>query len=304
MICVLAGPDIFERNKRCRELLHGAASRRVAAESGLAAMVESVGQADLFGESVPVVLEDVFGLSNDEQLRLAEHLRGNSQSDQLVIALLEDTKWPAKNGLAEFLKSQKVEQFTTPTPVSLLHWVQTQAADRKIAVDKSVLSQFIERFGGQKAAMATELDKWQWTGKPLDALALEQMPPLGEEAAAFALGDAWADRQAKRALELLRQQWRNQVYAQKVLGMLEWQARQLYSVLLADRSGLGGAELAQATGMSGFALSKSNRLAKKWSLEQVGQSLVMLAELDKQAKSGGGDLEFGLERWVVETFNG
>jgi DNA polymerase III delta subunit len=300
MITVLTGPDIFERNKRCRELLNGTSPRRLAAEDGLAAMVESVGQTDLFGESVPVVLQDVFGLPADGQQRLAEHLRGTNQGEQLVIVLLEDVKW-SKNGLADFLKSQEQEQFAAPTMASLLRWAERQATERQIAVDKSILPQFIERFGGQKAAMATELDAWQWTGKPLDGQALEQMVPSGEEVAAFALGDAWANRQTKHALLLLRQQWRNQVYAQKILGMLEWQARQLYVVLLVDRLGLNGQNLAEATGMSGYSLTKSSRLAKRWSLEQVGQALLLLAELDKESKSGGGDLEFGLERWVVQT---
>jgi DNA polymerase III delta subunit len=299
MLHVLTGVDEFEKQRRRRELVGGRWLRR-SADDGLAAMVEVVGQADLFGEAAAVVLEDVFGLAKDEQQRLAAHLAAAVTSEQMVVVWLSDTKWP-KGDLAEVLQRGRVESFEAPTSGVVVRWLIGQAEALGVKMDKTIAPQMVVQFGGNKFALMTELARLRWRQPAeVNANTLEQLWPVGGEVAVFGVVDRWAEKNTTATLEQLSRLWRQQTAPQLVLSLLERQARLLY---VTKQFELSTAETGRL-GIQPFMLTKLKRWAGKWSADQLRQSLLDLIELDKGAKSGGGELDFGLERWVVQSIAG
>lgn len=299
MLITLLGPDLYASRQRLRELVSERDAVWLSAEDGLSRMMESIGQADLFGQSPSVVLEAVLAMPIVDQKRLAGHLPVALSSDQLVVVMVPDETMSAKNELAAVLQRGRVEQFAASTTAGLMKWVQQESERLHIAVDKSVLPQFISMFGDNKFAMATELARLSWMDQPLlNNASLQTIQPLGVEANVFAVTDAWAQKNMTETLSQLRLLWRQQTASQYALSLFERQARLLYLCFMATPS---GGDMASILNLPRFAATKLMAASKKWSPEAIRRALEGLYQLDTAIKTGRIEPEFGLERWVVES---
>jgi DNA polymerase III delta subunit len=299
MLYVLKGPDEFERRKRLLELVGDQWLRR-SVEEGLGGMLAVIGQADLFGLAPAVVLTEVFSLKGDEQALLAQTLEAVKNMDQVVVIEVEQADWPkAKGPLLDLLQNVTNETFALVAPGQVVRWLSDQAAGMGIQIDKAVLPLLAAQLGYNKMAIASELERLRWRGMIVTEAVLEELLPMGAEVAVFGAMDSWAQQNIALTLSQLRQLWRQQTAAQVVLSLFERQARLLYTVKQFELASPEASKL----GIQPFMLPKLKNWSKKWSVEQLRQTVLDLAELDKQSKSGGLGLEFGLESWVITSIN-
>jgi DNA polymerase III delta subunit len=302
MLYVLMGPDLFERQRRMRDLVGSASVVRQTAYNGLTAMMENIGQADLFGSTSTLVLEGIFDLSADEQGRLAAQLVVAVPSEQIVIVLFSEVQLPVKSALTLVLQQGRVENFELPPSGAMVRWLLTEGERLGVVIDKAAAPEMAAQFGGNKFGLITELQRLRWhEPATVTTATLAQLWPVGAEAAIFGVVDAWAQRNAASTLQQLRQLWRQQTAPQLLLSLFERQARLLYLVLQAEAAGVPVSSWPGQLGIQPFMTTKLKRWSSKWSLGRLQKSLKELVELDQESKSGGGTLDFGLERWVVQS---
>jgi DNA polymerase III delta subunit len=299
MLVTLLGQDEYAAYCRVRELVDGRPSLRFSAAEGIATIAQSVGQADLFGDSTPIVIDDVGKMKNADQEQLAPILGTAINSQQVVAVVLPTDTLPSHASLRGVLEKGRIERMPKPTPAALTQWLKQEAQQRNVRVEMQALTLLIERLGGNKFALINELERLRWLVEPaLTMDTIEDVEPLNQEDKAFAATDAWVQRRTAAALTIVRRLWRQQVPPVLVVGAFERQARILY---LFNR-GLGGEQALMAEmKVVGYAATKMGSAAKKWTLPESRQALQGLQELDLQLKSGRIDAQAGVERWIVET---
>jgi DNA polymerase-3 subunit delta len=300
MLITLAGPDLYDSHVRLRSLIDRLEVRRLSAPDGVSAMAAMIGQADLFGQSVTVVLEDIFSLAVADQRRLAEHLPIALQSDQKVIVMVEADL--PKGPLAEVLRRGEVEHFPLPTTAGLIKWVQQEADTLQLTVEKSAVPAFVLKFGGNKFSLATELWRLRWSQPAaLNTMTVAEMLPMGVETDVFGLTDAWSQRKLENTLSQLQQLWSQQTAPQYVLAMFERQARLLYICQLLSGGAAQSDSLRTAVGLPQFVITKLAAAARKWSSPDLRGAMVGLYQLDAAIKKGQIEPRLGLERWIVTS---
>jgi DNA polymerase III delta subunit len=218
---------------------------------------------------------------------------------------LDELQWPAKSHLAAVLDQAKLEKFEQPSTGLMVRWLLREAEALGVTIDKAVAPEMVVRFGGHKFGLMTELERLRWQQPAtVTAATLDNLWPIGAEAAVFGVVDAWAQRDMTATLQQLRQLWRQQVAPQLLVSLFERQARLLYVSVQAEAANLPSAAWPSQLGVQPFMVTKLKRWSSRWSLTTLQQSLLHLVELDKASKSGGGELDFGLERWVVSSIAG
>jgi DNA polymerase III delta subunit len=200
MLYALIGPDQFAKQQRTAELIAKQPIIRLDPVESLDTAIEAIGQSDLFGQSPTVILDNTSKLIAADGRRLANHLSGNLHTDQIIILNIDD-KLPSKSQLTDVLGQAQLEQFPAPTAAQIVNWVQQQALAIGVKIDRSIVPQFALRFGNNKYALYTELQKIAWQDSPIiNAQQLSQLVPVGAEGDIFTLTDAWAAKQTSATL--------------------------------------------------------------------------------------------------------
>lgn len=299
MLVTLLGKDEYAALQRVRQLVGDTLAVRLQASDGVAAIAQSVGQPDLFGDSPPVVIDEIGQLKAGDQEQLAATLGVAVDSDQVVTVVVPADALPSDGPLRRVLEKGSIERLPKPTAAALSQWVKQEAQQRGIRVEMQALTGLIERLGGNKFALINELERLRWADEP--ALTIDgvgAVEPLNQEDKAFVAADAWLQRRTAVALSVVRRLWRQQVPAVLVVGAFERQARILYLI----KRGLGSNQSLMAEmKVAGFAANKMSAAARKWTLPQSRQALRDLHDLDLGIKSGRLDAQAGVERWIIST---
>ncbi len=301
MLHLLIGPDTFAKQHRLTQLTTNQPKIRLDATEQLTTSIESIGQADLFGQAPAVIIDNTLKLNTADAKRFTNHLSANLQTSQTIIIPLDD-KPTAKHPLTTIMPSAKTEQFPAPTTAQVVTWLQKQAADLGVAIDRRLAPQLALHFNNNKFALLTELQRISWQDNPsLTADQLSQIPPIGTESTMFGLTDAWATRQTAKTLQQLQQLWGQQVHPLAAITMLERQARLLYTAHLAQQDSIPASNWANQLSIAPFIATKLKGWLPKWQPAQLQQALHTLYHLDTQIKSSQIDPQFGVELWIIES---
>ena len=107
----------------------------------------------------------------------------------------------------------------------------------------------------------------------------------------FALADAILQKNATDALRVLSRAEKDGTYMPLVLSVVARQTRQLLRFKLYAQKGVQQRELAQLTGLPPFIAEKNLRAAKRYSLEELQEAMLALADADWRMKTGNGGNE-------------
>ena len=300
MLLTLLGPDVFAKEQRLRAL-NLDNPLKLTGDDGVQPWMAAIGQADLFGQSRPVVGESLLkGLSAADAKELAKTL-ATVDEGQTVVVLEMAPELPAKDELAQVLATGQVEKFPLPSQGQVVRWLEQEANRLKLNVSKPEMVELAERFGSNRLALQTELEKMALAvaaGKSVD---IASAVGTDEPVEAFGLVEAWLQRRPDQAMRRASQLAQQRHSVQSLLGLLEWQVRLLYICLTAQRRGEDASKWAAALNFKPFAVSKTVKSMRNWQLTQVEQALSGLFELDLGIKSGKIEPEVGLELWLVES---
>ena len=272
---------------------------RSALDTPAEAVVGLCNAGSLFGDERLVIVEDVDGRrDSDNRLKggwkaadvnlLAAYL--SSPAPASVLALVgEDVKKStalykacAKAGdILEYVVEKK----------NLQRWVADQFRQRDARAEPEACAALVQLVGDDLHALALEIDKMAtWAaGEPIGEREVEQLAAAAADAPTFTLTDAWAARDAARALgasETIfeRESKSRRDTAARLAGALGGHLARLRSIKRLSEEGVRPKEAAGKLRMHPFYAEKLFRQAEAFSPEELRDATVRLAKLDGALK--------------------
>jgi DNA polymerase-3 subunit delta len=202
-----------------------------------------------------------------------------------VLALVA-VETPRSDALAKAVaKTGKVLAYDAPRPRDLPGWVQAQFESLGASADADAARALVEIVGDDLGALATEADKiatWA-AGRPLTRAHVEALATPGREATAWAITDAWGDRNLPALLAAAEAE----LHRRDAFGIstrLAAHVGLVRSVRLLANEGLHAREIAKRLKVHEFRIRKAIGHADRYSQDELDAAVVRLAALDAAIK--------------------
>jgi len=263
-------------------------------------------QSPMFKEKKLVVLKNVF--SND--LFQKEFLKQKKffLSSEDIIIFFEEIKILKSNRLFLFLRknAEFQEEFEVLEGATLRGWVDKKFKEDKMGISQDALNKLIDSVGNDSWRMVNEIKKLVHYKK---AIALKEnvsikevellvKPKVGSEI--FATIDSLADRNKKKALELIENHLEKGDSPFYLLSMIDYQFRNLIIIKKNEANFNNPGLISQNTGIRPFQVTKLIKLAKKFSLEELKKIFQKIFKTDLDIKTGRIDAEQGVKMLIAE----
>jgi DNA polymerase III subunit delta len=211
---------------------------------------------------------------------------------------------PRSDALAKVVaKPGKVLAYDAPKPRDLPGWVRAQFEARGASIDQDGARALVEIVGDDLNALATEADKTStWAGgEPVEREDVERLATPAREAAAWAITDAWGERDLPALLAAGEAELeRREPFSISV--RLAAHVNLVRSVQLLAEEGLRTREIAKRLKVHEFRIRKALGHADRYTGEELDAAIVRLAALDAAIKGASrlsGELE--LTRAMVDV---
>jgi len=189
------------------------------------------------------------------------------------------------DALAKAIGKDGVLTFDPPKPRDLPGWVRAQFDARGAQVDHDTARALVEIVGDDLAALATETDKLAtWAGDgPLGRTGVEALAAPAREATAWALTDAWGDRDVPALLAACEAELeRRDPFLISTRLAAHVAVVRTVKHLAAD--GLPAREIAKRLKLHEFRVRKALGHAERYAEDELDAAVVRLAELDAAIK--------------------
>lgn len=264
-----------------------------------ARLAEAVNSVPFFGGRHAVLVRDAGwlqtgrGNSTDEE-RIAELVADVPEDCRLILVV--SGKIDGRKKITKVVKKYSAVIECAPLKSKeIVGWIQRRTKEMGIRLSAdgmqyllSVLSlmqdislDFIEQ----------ELNKATiYTGKTvINRSALSESMAAVPEASVFLLLEALSDKQAAKAMKLLREQDANGIPLMKTIVLLARQVRMLWQAAVIDGRGGRADDVKAETGVQSFVAEKLIRQSRNFSLASLRQAITALADAEQEFKSGRGD---------------
>jgi DNA polymerase III subunit delta len=182
-------------------------------------------------------------------------------------------------------KHGQVLHYDVPRSNNLYKWVQAELKRLEVPADADAARALVELVGEDTLALAGEIEKLAaWSGgEPIGLAEVEQLATPGREAAAWALTDAWGQRDLPALLEACELALERKEPFLLAVGLASHVGRVRAAQVLAEE-GLRSREIASRLKMKEFPARKALQHAERYSRGELDSALVRLAELDAAIK--------------------
>ena len=189
------------------------------------------------------------------------------------------------DALAKAIGKDGVLTFDPPKPRDLPGWVRAQFEARGAQIDHDTARALVEIVGDDLAALATETDKLAtWAGGgPLGRAGVEALAAPAREATAWALTDAWGDRDVPALLAACEAELeRRDPFLISTRLAAHVAVVRTVKHLAAD--GLPAREIAKRLKLHEFRVRKALGHAERYAEDELDAAVVRLAALDAAIK--------------------
>jgi DNA polymerase-3 subunit delta len=196
----------------------------------------------------------------------------------------------------------QVLTYDAPKPRDLPGWVRAQFEARGASADQDAARALVEIVGDDLSALATEVDKiatWA-SGRPLQRAEIEALATPAREATAWALTDAWGERDLSTLLEACEAELeRREPFG--ISTRLAAHVSLVRNVQLLAAEDLPAREIAKRLKLHEFRVKKALGHASRYTRDELDAAVVRLAALDAAIK-GASRLsgELVLTRTLIE----
>jgi DNA polymerase-3 subunit delta len=202
-----------------------------------------------------------------------------------VLALVADEA-PRSDALSKAVATVgRLLAYDAPKPRDLPAWVRAQFEGLGASADPDAARALVEIVGDDLVALATEADKITiWAGgRPVTRADVEALATPAREAAAWAITDAWGERDAATLLAAAEAELeRRDPFAISV--RLAAHVALVRSVKLLAEEGIGARDIAKRVKVHEFRVRKALSHADRYSQEELDAAVVRLAALDAALK--------------------
>lgn len=304
MIIFLYGPDSFRRYKKLQELKDrfikevDTSGQSVAVIDGatttLKEIDEKVSTGSLFVKRRLIIIRDLLNNKNQqlfaELLRLIPSWDKGAPEEQNIIVFDEgeiaSTKLSTeKKALITFLKKQPfTQEFKTLSVLKAADFARQEVEFLGRKIDAKAAHELASRTANDLWLLNSELHKLAMSLALGESITLELIKEQIDdqyEQDIFALTDAVAAKDNKRALALLEEQFLAGLSEDYILAMMIRQ----FKILLQVQGASTPNDLAKELGLHPFVLKKGLAQAKNFSKEELHRIFDRLIDLDWQNKS-------------------
>lgn len=253
-------------------------------------------QGNLFREGKKQVAEDAPKKKDKSLERLIEGLMDMPEGSYLIFQMGEKPdkrkklfKAVAKAGLV--LEAEPVRAW------NIGDWLQGKLRELGKSMDAEARVYF-----GSAVSMMKEISL-EFLDKEFDKLALYSTAPritkaeletvfsALPEVSVFALNDAVSERDAKKALTILRRELADGIYFTVILATLVRHVRQLWQAVLLQKQGVRGKALAKPLDLNPFIAERLGKSAARFDEVALKKALLLLIDADYKLKSGTAGIE-------------
>lgn len=304
MVYLLFGEDEYLRNEYLKKIKKAFGEIQlginyVQIDENNASNIISDIETPAFGFPSKLIIAKNTGLfkkKNALSETLAEYLKtANLEGVELVFVEIE----PEKNSLYNLIsKIGEVKEFKEQKLPQLITKVKSIAKAYNVNIMENTASYFIECVGTNMSDIINELRKLiEYAGnggtivkEDIDALSIKK-----SESIIFDLTDNLGRKKIAEAIEVLH----NLIYAkepiQRILIMLYNHFKKLYIIKLAIEENKNIAQSLKLKPNQAFLVNKYQLQAKYFSKEELRSLLEELRKIDSSSKSGGIEINVGLE---------
>jgi DNA polymerase-3 subunit delta len=231
--------------------------------------------------------------------------------DSTVLIVVVDEELSASNSLLkaaqEHSEASKVMQCTLPKGAAVKTWIDNRAKSIGVKITPEATSMLADYIGNHLRLLANEIDKlatYVGRGATIDADDVRKLSAQVQEARVFDLTDALAERNRKKALDLLHDLLADGEPPLRLISTITSQVRNLLLVKELTGEGLRVSQIVAATGMAPFVAEKAARQIGKFSALQLEGAYRQLLATDAALKRSRLTPDMALDLLVVNFGNG
>lgn len=187
-------------------------------------------------------------------------------------------------------KAEKAQKFDPLSGAKLEKWLEEETERKKIKISQADKSAVLEKCGSDLWCVDSETEKFSLGGKMQPPKQISDYNP-------FAICDAVAGKDRKRAWMLLQQAMLNGAPAEEIFWKIWWQIKNLLVVKKLSEEKAVNAE--KESGLKLYPFKKALFAVKNFSQSELENLSWNLVDLFHQSKIGRMDMEIGLEKLIV-----
>lgn len=298
------------------------------AAAGAGQVRERLATGVMFGGGTLVVLTKPGALMrrNDTRDVVVAAIRDIAPGNALVVVDGTEkagNKGPGVKSLSKAVTDNggRVVQAMAPRPSGLATWLETEARERGIALDRGAARELADRLGSrvtdgdvdrrhlsriasnelEKVALRHALDGGPVTVADVQALVAETTP-----GSIWGLTDAVGARRPDYAIQVLDRLYADSMPEPVILTMLHRRIRDLIAVGSRLAAGETPADVLAESKMHPFVAEKLRTMARGWTTDALARAVAGLVELDAMAKGAPGyraepeQRQLALTLWIRE----
>ena len=304
MIIFLYGPDTWRLSKKLAEIVEEY-KKRISGDFLVVDALEergdrffaALGQSSLFQGKKFIVVKNVIA-NKDFKENLLGRMGDVVKSSHNIVFCQEGKVLKTDRLLSSLKKNAQVMEFALLAGEKLDAWIVAEfaAVGRKIERAKARL--LAQRAGDDLWNLNNEIQKISHCAEPGEIAAgdVEKSGAAAGDANIFATVEAIAQRDKRRALELVKEHIAKGDHPLYLLAMIAGQFRNLLLVKMCAEEGIPTARL----GMHPYVLSKSAAQSRRFKIEELKHIYGLICRADLDIKTGRIDAEAGLDLLLTQ----
>lgn len=304
MIIFLYGPDTWRLSKKLAEIV-GEYRKRISGDFLTMDALEekgdkffaALGQNSLFQEKKFIVVKNVIA-SKEFKEGLLERMEDVAKLNHNIVFCQEGKVLKNDRLLSSFKKNAQVMEFAALTGEKLDTWIVAEFAAIGRKIDRVTARLLAQRAGDDLWNLNNEIQKIGHSAAAGEITAgdIEKSAAAAGSANIFATVDAIAQRDKRRALELVKEHIAKGDHPLYLLTMIAGQFRNLLLI----KSCAGERAATARLGIHPYVLSKGVAQAQRFNIEELKQIYGLICRTDIDIKTGRVDFEAGLDLLLAQ----
>ncbi|MFA5178131.1 MAG: DNA polymerase III subunit delta [Candidatus Paceibacterota bacterium] len=307
MIILIFGKDSYQSSRRLADFisLHkqkhssGLNLRRFEGKAiDFENLKKEMFEASMFKEKKLIIIDNAF-----ENTKFKEAFLGQGEkffTDENVLVFYEAKEILAKDKFLNYLKEikAKFENFDFLSPAKTKTWIKQEVSNNKVEISDSALEELIDYLGNDLWSLSNEIKKLAHyvlanKKKEITSAEIKKLIIPDLELNIFEAIDAIANKNKKKAINLLKEHLKQGAEVPYLFSMVAWQIK---NIIIAKTSSQGFGE----SGISPFIFRKSANQAKNFSLDDLKRIYQKIIDLDAALKVGKIFPETALDLLILE----
>lgn len=293
MIIFLYGKDTYRMKQKLKEIVAGYKSVRQSGlnlryfegEEILINFKDEIRQTSMFKEKKLAVLLNPFNNAEFKQ-EFLEEAEAFLKSEDIIVIYQEELV-NKSNTLFKFLKKEaKTQEFKLLMGQKLNNWIKKEVEKYQAKIDLEALHLLIDYIGNDLWRMSNEIKKLASYTKQIDTKCVKLLIRSKIETDIFKTIEAIAQKNKKRALDLLHKHLENGDSPLYLLSMINYQFRNLLIVKDLIEKSQPYYVILKKSGLHPFVVRKTYYSAQQFNLSELKDIYTKIFKIDREIKTG------------------